>query len=208
MRGNTEQTKKVYFSIVGGRFAERVTENTPNAIKRHSAKANDGNGADVWEIQNDYLSGYIKSLQIEADDKYGKRLKVLMTDTLEEYIINIPLDSKYFDHFCLKIKNADLTKEIKLSPYSFEDKKTGKKVVGMNLFQGTNLDKKIDYYFTKEQTHGKPMPTENMDDEDYKVYKIQERKFFSKMIEAIKIEAPQIQETISKQESESDDLPF
>jgi hypothetical protein len=102
------------------------------------------------------------------------------------------VDSRYFDSFCSKIMNADLNAEIKIAPYDFEPKDSGRKI-GINLFQGSDLKQKLGYYFSKEHPHGKPQP-ENfgtlnskgmLDDEDYKIFKIKERKFYKAMIEKL-----------------------
>lgn len=177
-RTNADQTKRVYLNLVGGKFAEQVKKDTPNAVERINK-----NEKVVYEILNDRTSGQIKEMNIEKTD-YGKALIILMDDIGEAYNISIPVDSKFFDSFCSKIGNADLHKMLELRPYSFEDKGTGKKIMGMNIFQD---NKKIDYFFSKESPKGKPFPDkENLDEEDWKVFKIQERKFYCEFISNLK----------------------
>lgn len=198
-RTNADNTQKVYLNIVGGKFAEKAKSDTPNAVKRFSEKKNQ----DVWELLNDRTSGTIKSMVIEKGD-YGKQLIISMSDVDENYLISLPVESKYFDSFCSKIGNANISQSLELAPYSFEPKEGGAKRVGMNIFQGGN---KLEYFFSKENPKGKPFPeSEKLDEESWKIYKLQERKFYCQFIESltIKKEEPKA----SSQPEESDDLPF
>lgn len=193
-RTNADQTKRVYLNLVGGKFAEQVKKDTPNAVERVNK-----NEKVVYEILNDRTSGQIKEMNIEKTD-YGKALIILMDDIGEAYNISIPVDSKFFDSFCSKIGNADLHKMLELRPYSFEDKGTGKKIMGMNIFQD---NKKIDYFFSKESPKGKPFPDKkNLDEEDWKVFKIQERKFYCEFISNFK------NKPINELSDHNSDLPF
>lgn len=198
MRTSVDHTKRVYLNIVGGKFAEQVKSDTPGAIERKNKKEKI-----VYEILNDRTSGYIKEMKVEKTD-YGKALIILMDDVDELYNISIPVDSKFFDTFCAKIGNADLHQMVDLRPYSFENKE-GKKIMGMNIYQN---DKKLDYFFSKEDPKGKPFPEgDRLDEEDFKVYKIQERKFYCEYISSLKY-SPISDETIrdnhSKEKAKSE----
>ena|SRR3990167_458709 len=194
MRTNTDRTKRVFLNLVGGQWAEQVKEGTPNAVQRTNKK-----DKVVYELLSDRCSGVIKEMKIEKND-YGKHLVILMDDIGESYNISIPVDSKFFDSFCSKIGSANLHSNIELAPYSFESKE-GNRVMGMNLYQN---GQKLGYYFSVEDPKGKPFNTERLDDEDWKVFKIQERKFYCEYISNIKGSEPQ-ESTPSKS---GDDLPF
>ena len=204
---HTEHSDKVYVSIVGGKFAQKVKSTTDGAVKRYSDKGK----KDVYEILYQDLSGRIRMLKIEKTD-YGKQLAILLDDVGEETQISIPVDSKYFDNFCSKIQNADLSKEIKLAPYSFMPKDKQTKMTGINIYQS---GEKLGYYYSKENPMGKPFPAkEGMDEDEWKMFKLQERAFFQKMIEEL---AKKISSKASSNEQPNnetlvptpdDDLPF
>lgn len=199
-RTNADHTQKVYLNIVGGQFAERAKADTPNAVKRYSEKKQQ----DVWEILNDRTSGMIKEIKIEKGD-YGKQLIITMTDVDENYLISIPVESKYFDSFCSKIGNADLNKLIELAPYSFEPKDGGNKRIGMNIYQD---GQKLDYFFSKENPKGKPFPaSDKLDEDDWKMYKLQERKFYCEFIDKLKLSNVELPDNADNR-AQDDDLPF
>lgn len=201
-RTNSTHTKKIYLSIIGGRFAEKVDKETTGAISRKNKK-----DETVWEIMNDRTSGIIKNMRIESNESFGKQLILSMEDLGEDYLINIPVESRYFDGFCNKIQSADLSKEIELAPYSFLPSNSENKKVGMNIYQG---GKKLDYFFTKENQKGKPFPKdEKLDDDEYKIFKIQERKFFCNLIEELNTKLPiSSKEKVESPNNSNDDLPF
>ena len=74
-----------------------------------------------------------------------------------------------------------------IKPYNFEDKekrnKKGEpiKQIGITIYDG---DVKILPAFTKENNGNKPLPTsDNMDEEDWKVYMITLRKFYRGLVD-------------------------
>jgi len=175
-RVNRNVENKIYFNIVSGKFAQRVKEGTAGAVTRFSEKKKEN----VYEILNDRLTGTIESMSIDKTE-YGKQLVIMMTDEGESYQVTIPVESKYFDSFCSKILSADLSKFLELAPFSFAP--DGKKITGMNIYQD---GKKLDYYFTKENPKGKPFAEDKLDESDWKIFKLQERKFFCEMIDGMK----------------------
>jgi hypothetical protein len=159
---SSNHEKKTYLQIVAGKFAQKVDEGTEGATTRFSEKAN----RNMYELLHDTLEGTIKSLKIETKEfdggKKSKQLDVTISDVGELYIVSLPIESKFFDSFCAKIKSADLSKVVKLSPYAFTSKKDGKKVSGMNIFQN---DVKLEYYYSNEEPKGKPVLKEQVDEE-------------------------------------------
>lgn len=168
-----DKTRKTYINIVGGRFAVRCDSTTTGAVKRFSEKKKE----DVYELLYDSLTMNIKSIKIEKND-FGKSLVVESSDG---ELLTIPVESKYFDSFCSKIGSADLTRNIKIVPFSFE--KEGKKYTGVNIWQ---QGEKLPYYFTAENPKGKPFSgAEKLDESDWKIFKLNERKFFCNFIESL-----------------------
>lgn len=204
---NRNENRKTYLNIVGGKIARRVKEGDEGAVKRYSEKKQE----DLYERYYDELSGIIRRLEIEESD-YGKNLKVTISDIGEDYVLNIPVESKFFDSFCAKIKSANLNASLTLIPYSFTDKE-GKKLSGMNIYQD---GEKLPYFYSKEDPKGKPMPEGELDDDEWKIFKIKERKFYTAMIASLNmniLNAPQntlqkADDTITEPEKENGDLPF
>lgn len=171
-----EHEQKNYLNIIGGKFAEKAKPETEGAVKRYSEKKKQ----DVYEVLYKDITGRITEMKIDKTD-YGKQLLLTVVDVDETLQINIPVESKYFDSFCAKIQSADLSKQVRLAPYSFNPKdKPETKMTGMNIFQDED---KMGYYYSKENPMGKPFPPEErMDEDDFKMFKLTERKFYMEMI--------------------------
>lgn len=217
--GQNDFTKKTYVSIIGGKFAVRVDEKTPNAIKRFSEKLK----KDVWELQYPDFTGRILDLRIDGS-QFGDQLTIVMDDVGDRYHFQIPVESRYFSAFCNKIENCDLTKEIKMQPYDFESKtetnpKTGnaKKIVGMNLYQ---FAEKIPPFYSKENPKNKPQLAEKYTDAQLKIFFIQQTEFFKEMIGVLRntivtesdvkreMVVASVNEPIENDAPIQDDLPF
>lgn len=203
---NTSE-RKTYIQILNGRFSLKSNKDNVEAVERINKK-----GDTVYELLYDKLSEVkIKSMSIEKTD-YGKNLEIFLTDKAENFILSIPVESKYFDSFCAKIGNADLSKDMTLAPYSFQPKEGGNKRTGMSIYQHGN---KLEYYFTPDNLHGKPTPkAEHLDDDDWKIFKMQERKFYCEYINTLGFIKPESVPTggstsdILTNDESSDDLPF
>ena len=176
-----------YYHISNGNFAKTVKADTEGAVKRYSEKKKQ----DVYELLFEDVSGTIKKMYIEEKSfeasKKTKQLAIVLDDVGLTDIISMPVDGKDFRHFCAKIGNVKLTEPVKFKPYNFEDKdQPGKKVRGLNLFQGPGIDPKADkvaWFFTKEKPGDCPQPTaEKMSDADYKIYMIKLTEFFENYI--------------------------
>ena len=165
---STTRTKR-YFSIVGGKFAEKATAETPNAVKRTNKK-----GAEVYELMYDKINGWIEDIQIRNSD-FGEQLEFGLNDGNETCMVSIPVESKFFRHFAKKIDNVDLKQEAVLAPYSFIGKE-GKKAIGLNIYQGGN---KVAWI----ELPGAPKPiSENLPEDEYKIFSLQETIFLKKYI--------------------------
>lgn len=171
---STSHKKRTYLSIVNGKIAQKVEEGTSGAVSRKNK-----NEQVIHELLHDSVSGRIKEMKIEQKTFSGgktKQLEILMDDIGDAFILTLPVDSKFFDQFASKIGNANLEETIEITPYSFTPKGEAKKKSGLNLYQGGN---KLGYFFSKENPMGKPFPPEEqMDEEEYRVFKIKERKFY------------------------------
>lgn len=188
---SNEHEKKAFMSIVNGKWAEKVDKDTEGAKERKNKKY-----ATVYELLYDDVTGIIKGLKIEKKD-FGKQLQVLIDDVGETYTLSIPVESKYFDSFCSKIGNADLTKPVKIVPYAFIPSGESKVKSGINIYQpgnpkaldakgGVDPKGKLPYFFTKENPNGRPQPErEVMEEEEWKAYFLTVSMFNQKYIEKL-----------------------
>ena len=176
----SERGNKTYLSILQGKFALKVTPGTEGAVTRVNKT-----GETVYERLYDHLDGQIVDFNIN-DGNYGKELRLIIESGLDKFNLSIPVESKYFDSFALRLGNINLNKEVKISPYAFsvfEDGKEKKKV-GMNFYQN---GQKIEYFYTKDDPKDKPMPPKGkngaqLEDSKWKIFKLQERDWLCDMI--------------------------
>lgn len=194
-------TKKIYLQIVGGKFAQRVEKGTQGAVERKNKKE-----ATVYELLHDRVSGKIKEIKVEKNE-FGKQILIIMEEVGEVYVITLPVESKYSDSFCSKVGSADLSSTIELVPYSFQPADSKTKRTGLNLYQN---GVKLDYFFTKENPKNKPVPHGGglLSEEDYKIFKLQERKFFCEYISGMDKIPAKKEDVVSSQISSGDSLPF
>ena len=193
----TEHEKKAFMTIVNGKWAEKVEKGTTGSIERVNKK-----GDTVHEMQYSDVTGVVKDLKIEKKD-FGKQLNVLIDDVGETYTLSIPVESRYFDAFCSKIGNADMSKPMTITPYSFTPNGEKSVKTGINIYQignpkalkadGTiDVKGKLPFYFTKENPHGRPLPQkdgrpladgETLEEEEWKAYFLIISMFNQKYIE-------------------------
>lgn len=167
---------KTYLTIINGKFAQKATAETPNAVARENK-----NKLTIYEVLYDALEGQIVGLKMESTD-YGRQISVEVQSGIDKFHLAIPMESKYFDNFCYKINNVDLNKEVKLVPYSFEPSDGKGRKTGINFYQG---DVKVMHYYTIEDPKGKPFPEgKELSESKWKIYKLQERDWLADMIEA------------------------
>lgn len=209
---NSKSERTTFANIVNGKFAIKTNQDNPNAVARVNKK-----NETVYEILHDKLEAKIVSMKIEKDD-YGKKLVIELEEAADRYTLTLPVESKFFDHFCAKIGNVDRTQLVTIAPYSFIPKGEAQKRSGLNFFQGGLTEihyqrkpngerdgNKIAYYFTDKNTQGKPMPASaKLDEDEWKIFKMQERKFYCEYI--TKLGEPK--EVDSSKLKDNSDLPF
>lgn len=146
------------YNIIGGKINQKVNESTPGAIKRKNK-----NNVDVWEIRWDSLNGIIKSFTYKDSDQYGRSILVGI-DEGDGAICNLSMsiDSKYYHTFVKRIEVIDLSVNVLLKPYDYDDKQ-GKRRVGVVMYQSGN---KIKPKYDKDNPMGnvEPFPSDNTND--------------------------------------------
>lgn len=180
-----ENTKKGnYLSIIGGKIKKQVAKGTEGAIER-TYKTKDGNEGVKYELEYDNLSGKISKIAF-YDGEYGKQLSVSVKDD-KTYTLQLNASQSYGEDLMRKLPNIDLNKEVKLSPFDFEDDK-GKIRQGITVYQD---NEKIQNFFVEvskddkgnnvyKNVNGYPEPDgdkSEYDSDDWKAYYIKARKF-------------------------------
>lgn len=175
--------RKTYVNIVGGKFATKAEEGAEGAVSRVNK-----NNKTVWEFLHDKLSGTIDSIIVQKNEKLGAYEYILdVNDIGEHYSVSIPADSKYGDSLASKVPNIAIKTWSLIQPYDFEDKtrinpNTGKsqKQTGISIIQN---EVKVPSAYTKENPNGLPQMEGKLDEEEYKIFKIKQRKFFRGVVE-------------------------
>lgn len=198
---NSSQSRKTYVSIVGGRFAIKAKEGDEGAVSRKNK-----NGDLVWEKVYDTLTGIISSVSVEKND-FLKAFQyvVEINDVGDVYTVNIPVESRYGDSFAAKLPNLEQDGLYTLFPYEYQA--DGKKNIGIAIYEGPEVVKGqgIKPYNTKDTPNGMPVPKRQLEDDEYKAYKIAQRKFFRDQVGSWGAKPV---DTSNVKQAEEDDLPF
>jgi len=178
--------KGTYFSVLGdGKFHQTVDSKVEGAVLREY-ETSDGKKGSKYELLAQSISGRITGVSI-FDGNFGKNVQVIFgndekpDDTI---IVSLSAQGNYGEDFLKKLPNIDASKDVKLSPYAFEDD-NGKKKKGMTVYQG---DTKVQNYYSEENKktkkwtliNGYPKPegkTDTYDSDDWKLYYAGARKF-------------------------------
>lgn len=172
----------VYSSVsADGMIRVKADKETPGA-KYREYETSDGTKGSKYELEYSELSGKIIGLEF-FDGDYGKVLQVKVKDGDEVIVLCLTVSSNFCEDFMKKLPNVDLSKEVTIKPYSFEDKITKKLKKGVTIIQG---EEKAANFFIKDLgdnkyglTNGYPAPEKDKtyDKEDWKIYFMQARKF-------------------------------
>lgn len=209
--------KKTYANIFSGKISVQAKEGEEGAVSRTNK-----NNKTVWEKHYPSITGILESIEVRKNE-YLKAYEyvVHLSDVGEHYYLSIPVDSKYGDTFAKKVPNLKFGIEVTVKPYDFTDKEN-KKRAGINLLQSGWPEDKVPYFFTKENPAGMPWLDEQVDEEEYKIFKLQLGKFLREAVakhaeaagKSVKTPETSIKEqVIAKNEvkfddNTSQDLPF
>jgi hypothetical protein len=201
---NNERANKKYVSVLAdGLLHMTVYEGTEGA-KVREYETSDGVKGEKHELTFDTLRGIVTELFF-FEGKFGNTLHLVFNDEIE---LSVNVASNYAEDIMKKLPNIDLSQEVVLKPYSFEDKNTKKTKKGFTISQN---DQKINTFFynpeTKENINGYPKPEgtpaqiKKYKTDDWKMYFMQARKFLVEYTEAHfvtkKSETEEVEETDS-----------
>lgn len=165
-----------YLSVIGGTIRRAVPENTNGAVKREY-ETSDGKKGVKFELVYTSLIGKIKSVSFFEGD-FGKQISLRVQDDSDEYTLSIGVEQPFAEDLMKKLPAVDLTKEVEIAPYDFEDE-NGKRRRGITLKQNGEAIKNF-FYDGEKTVNGIPAPEGDVDmydKEDWKVHFIKVRKF-------------------------------
>lgn len=135
-------TVDYYNVLADGKFHLNVPEGTEGSVVREYETSTGEKGSKTEKVFEN-VSGFIKSVEF-YDGAYGKNIILNMEDEDGAFAISLGCATNFGEDVLKKILNIDMTKEVKLAPYSFIDDKTKKSKKGVSITQG---DAKITSYF-------------------------------------------------------------
>lgn len=219
MPAGRSQEKRRFLHISYGKFREKAGENESGA----EVRINKDNKS-IWEFVFDYVEGQVTGIFHKEDDKFGNSFEVVIDDNVDKFQVSFKEGDSFFNDFFGKLPNVNLDKWMKIVPYDFEDKNTGKKKRGLVIWQE---DAKIESKFTSYDKETKkfsyyegfPEPEKKMDKEDWKIYFIKVVKFLrtytnNKIIPILKKGQDDLVDNTVYEEipetvvTSNDDLPF
>jgi len=134
-----------YITILGGKFCQRVKDGTEGSVKRVNKV-----GKTVSEKFYDSFTARLIDIKT-GDGAYGKTWNFHFQDKGEVYILQLSYNNSLANALLKILPNADLTKEMKLSPSQKEE--NGK--IKTSLF--VNQDGvALKHYYSKEHPNGLP----------------------------------------------------
>lgn len=161
------QPRVTYFNVLAdGKFHQSVEEGTEGAVKREW-ESSDGKSKGVkWELVAQSITGKIENLAIH-EGEYGRNVLITFEEGGEDedsVVVSLAVKSNFGEDFMHKLSNIDITKEVTITPYSFDDE-DGKKKKGLSIKQD---EVKLPSYYNKynettkkwEALHGCPKSTE------------------------------------------------
>jgi hypothetical protein len=172
------QPSGTWYTINEGKFKKKVSEETEGAIAR-KWETPDGKSGIKYELHYNALFGKIEGIKI-VDGDYGKQILVNLDkdEDGEDPIIALAVNSKYGVDFLKKLPAIDLSKEVRLMPFNF-DNDEGKEVTGLRVDHKDEDGKfkvKVNNFFSDgtKSINGYPDPEPNAKEtyskEDWKNY--------------------------------------
>lgn len=139
----------IYLGIADGKLVQQHREPVKDVTATRTTKT----GKTVHEEKFDYIEGVLISLKTKEND-YGKQYILGIQDGDDKFFINISYSSRYATSFLKALPNIDITKPVKLMPWSMADKNDAtKKITGITMWQNAE---KVTPFYTKETPNGLP----------------------------------------------------
>ena len=175
------KNRSPYYSVLSdGKFHTEAGEGAEGSVKREY-ETSDGKKGVKNEFIVESIQGKMISLNVH-ESHYGKMIQVTLGDEKEKIIISLNSESSFGEDFMKKLPLIDVTKEVKLVPYSFEDE-LGKKRKGVTIYQDdekipSNYGSKVgEKYVVTNGYPAIPEGSDKFDTDDWKMYFMTARKF-------------------------------
>lgn len=137
---------KKFLSVVGGKISQKVTAETPNAVKRINK-----NGAEIWELQFGSVSGIIRDIKLKEDATYGNQYEITIQDADESYLLQIPQSGRLASSLLSRIPNMDRTGYVQIDTWAIQE--DGKTKQFLTVRQN---DKVVQPFYSKDNPNGLP----------------------------------------------------
>jgi plasmid maintenance system killer protein len=139
-----------FITIYDGKFSQRVEKGEEGAVERVNKLKKT-----VYEKYHDSLTGKLVSIKVK-DGEYGKQWVFGFQDTKDVYLLQLPFSNSFSKNILKMLPNADLTKEMRLTPSSKVEADGTKKY---SIF--INQDgQALKHAYTKDNPNGLPPMTQ------------------------------------------------
>ena len=103
-----------FITIYDGKFSQRVEKGEEGAVERVNKLKKT-----VYEKYHDSLTGKLVSLRVK-DGEYGKQWVFGFQDQKDVYLLQLPYSNSFSKNILKMLPNADLAKEMRLTPSAKE----------------------------------------------------------------------------------------
>lgn len=187
---NTKQDNSYLSILADGTLRMSVPEFTEGSVRR-DYETSDGKTGTKHELVFTEVSGLITGISFH-EGEYGKSINLTIEDGEDKpVVLQVQTGSNFGEDLMKKLPAVDLSQPVRLAPYSFTDKDTGKSKKGVTVYQN---DTKINNFFQEgtgkesKMLHGYPeVPAGHgkkpVSKDEWKAYFMQCRIFMTNYIE-------------------------
>ena len=137
-----------YYNVSNGKIVKSFGSNETEGATSRVNKV----GNTVYEKYFSFIEGNLIDASIKSNEAFGDSIILKLQDEAGELdILQLKFDSSYGRSFLFKIPNLDLSKSMKIVPYSFTNK-NGKEITGLNIYNNA----KVLSAFSREEPNGLP----------------------------------------------------
>ena len=160
----TRESSGMWCRVGNGKVIRSATQETPNAVKVPkvdkkgvSVLGEDGKPQFKYELQNDYVEGYVVGIKNDVDtfeeQNIPKMVVVLRTPGGSRINLQIKEGNRYWHSFVNSIPNIDFMKPVRISPFDYVSRKDNKRKQGIGVQQN---GKDVPWAFGKDKPGGPP----------------------------------------------------
>jgi hypothetical protein len=179
MSGTQSVSNNIYYSVVGGEFRTKSTQDHPKAMSRVNKK-----GVTVWEIPHRAVFGKIENVAI-YDGTLGKQINITLDpdEDGKTPVLSFQVESKNGREIMERLPSVNLNEEVRFFPYKFVPEGETEERSGISLHQKDEAGKftvKVEshFYSDKKPLHGVPtLDWDKATESEKKIYGIQKTEF-------------------------------